>query len=101
MNDQVNVKMEPVDNFEASMGSFVPEGTPLGKRPSVDDVQMPGIPGSKKKEKKKKEAAEGSINPVMRLNEIRCGLHYVVESTTGPPGVPDESYSRRHEIRSM
>ena len=54
MNDQVNVKMEPVDNFEVSMGSFVPEGTPLGKRPSVDDVQMPGIPGSKKKAKKKK-----------------------------------------------
>jgi hypothetical protein len=27
----------------------------LGKRPSVDDVQMPGIPGSKKKEKKKKK----------------------------------------------
>lgn len=53
----------------------------LGKRPGE-----PGEPGSKKK--RKKEAALSPKNPVMRLNELRSGLEFNVESQTGPVHAP-------------
>lgn len=69
---------------DASIQAFVPEGTVLGKR--IGEPGTPGEPGSKKK--KKKEAALAPKNPVMRLNELRSGLDFVVESQTGPVHAP-------------
>lgn len=70
--------------LDASIQAFVPEGTVLGKR--IGEPGTPGEPGSKKK--KKKEAALAPKNPVMRLNELRSGLDFVVESQTGPVHAP-------------